>query len=110
MSKPKFFKSIESLWEDPELELSDIAVMSVIVTDSQYKPNKIAKLSYGDISSRLRNKVAKRTVIDCIKKLERLQYIEVTRQQAPLPNIYHVKSLTRLDPEIEKYKELINRF
>lgn len=107
MSKPKFFKSIESLWEDPELELSDIAVMSVIVTVSQYK---IAKLSYTDITSRLRNKVAKRTVIDCIKKLERLQYIEVTRQQAPLPNIYHVKNLTRLDPDIEKYKVLINKF
>lgn len=79
------------LYYDTRLEWSDRNIMSVIITKAQYNKNQITdELSYTDICNYVNNQYTRAAVIQSMKKLISLKYIEVIKQPPPHKNQYRV--------------------
>lgn len=117
-----FLKLLKVLTQDSRLRLSDICVMSVIVTYAQYQPNEPLQLSVTDILAEF-PRLSRRAVSYSLQQLEQLNYIEVLRTPGQ-KNRYNVlidlpeptsrprrnRNEQQHSSDIDKYKVVINKF
>lgn len=118
-----FLKIMKLTTTDEALTYSDICVMAVIATYAQYQADKTVELSAPDIHGEF-PRLSIRTIKDAVKRLSEHKYIEVIKSKG-MKNKYRVlipievstkKSVSAFtqkknhDPDVEKYKVLINKF
>lgn len=118
-----FLKILKQMTEADNLEYSDICVMAVITTYAQYDVNSTAELSIADIHGEFK-RISLSTIKRALQRLIEHKYIEVIREngqknkykvlipigQADKPIKYRRTAAASADPDVEKYKVLINRF
>lgn len=118
-----FLKILKQMTEADNLEYSDICVMAVITTYAQYDTNSTAELSVADIHDEFK-RISRSTIKRALQRLIEHKYIEVIREngqknkykvlipigQADKPIKYRRTVAASADPDVEKYKVLINRF
>ncbi len=120
----EFYKILQEMTEKSDVELSDICVMSVLVSYAQYTDEHIVTFSAKEIQEHFK-RLSLRTVQRSLKRLIENNWIRIENKGQkntykilleipPAENkpIIHKKKKNSYgnDPEIEKYKELINRF
>lgn len=84
-----FYKLLKELTKASELNLSDICVMSVLVTYAQYADNKTVEMSANNIKKEF-ERLNIRTIKKSLQHLTELNYIETIKQPAPKPNKYKI--------------------
>lgn len=118
-----FLKILKSMTEADDIGYSDICVMAVITTYAQYNDDHIVEMSIPDIQAEFK-RLSIKTIKRSIKRLTDNNYIQVIQTkgqknkykvlipigQADKPIKYRRTAAASADPDVEKYKVLINRF
>lgn len=118
-----FLKILKSMTEADDIGYSDICVMAVLVTYAQYNDDHIVEMSIPDIQAEFK-RLSIKTIKRSIKRLTDNNYIQVIQTkgqknkykvlipigQADKPIKYKRTIAVSSDPDVEKYKVLINRF
>jgi len=118
-----FYKILQEMTEDADVELSDICVMSVLVSYAQYNDEHIVTFSAREIQEKFK-RLSLRTVQRSLQRLIKNGWIriEARGQKNTYKVLLYIPPIedkpimqkkiqpSASDPDVDKYKVLINRF
>ena len=121
----EFYKILQEMTEKSDVELSDICVMSVLVSYAQYTDEHIVTFSAREIQEKFK-RLSLRTVQRSLQRLIKNGWIRIEArgqkntykvllyippiEDKPIMQKKIQPSTSAPDPDVEKYKVLINRF